>query len=59
MKTGEKEAVRGTEVITTTGQRFHNIVGLVQNLDTRIQEISAAAEELSASSSEVARSVAG
>ncbi|MCX7781229.1 MAG: methyl-accepting chemotaxis protein [Negativicutes bacterium] len=57
MDKGTDEVTKGTMIIAATGERFQNIVGLVQALDTQIQEISAATEELLASSDEVVHSV--
>ena len=57
MNRGTVEVVRGTEVITSTGEQFGHIVRLVTGLHDQIQEIGAATEELSSSSNEVAASV--
>lgn len=57
MQQGTADVTLGTEVIAATGERFHDITALVEELNTQIQEISAATEELAASSDEVAHSV--
>ena len=57
MDAGAAEVVKGTTVVSETGERFHNIHSLVEGLNRRIQEISAASQELAASSEIVSRSV--
>ncbi|WP_378957174.1 methyl-accepting chemotaxis protein [Pelosinus sp. sgz500959] len=57
MNQGTAEVARGTEVISATGDRFHFIVTMVQELNSEIKEIRGAAEKLSASSDDVTRSV--
>lgn len=58
MNQGTAEVVRGSDVISATGERFKHIVGLVVSLNGQIQDISSAAEQLSASSTDVVASVA-
>ncbi len=57
MQQGTDDAALGTEVITATGEHFHQIADLVEELDLQIHEISAASGKISSSSNEVANSV--
>jgi methyl-accepting chemotaxis protein len=57
MNQGTNEVVKGTEVITATGERFHFITTMIDQLNLQIQDIGAAAEELSVSSGEVVHTV--
>jgi methyl-accepting chemotaxis protein len=57
MNRGTNEVAKGTEVINTTGERFHFITTMVEQLNHQIQDIGTAAEELSVSSSEVVHTV--
>lgn len=57
MNQGTQEVSKGAEVITSTGERFYQIVGQVQDLNSQIQEVTAAAQQLTASSGEMASSV--
>jgi methyl-accepting chemotaxis protein len=57
MNRGTNEVAKGTEVITATGERFHFITTMIDQLNRQIQDIGAAAEELSVSSDEVVHTV--
>jgi methyl-accepting chemotaxis protein len=59
MQQGTEDAARGTEVIIKTGDHFHAIAGLVEELDAQIHEISQATEKIASSGNEVASSVNG
>ena len=57
MQQGTNEVNKGTEVISATGEQFHCITSMVQELNSQIQDIGIAAKELSASSDEVVHSI--
>lgn len=57
MNKGTSEVAKGTEVISTTGERFNFIESMIQKLNEEIKEISAAAQEISTSSNQVVHSV--
>lgn len=57
MNRGTVEVAKGSEVINTTGERFHFITTMVGQLNRQIQDIGSAAEKLSASSNEVVHTV--
>lgn len=57
MQQGTHEVNKGTEVISATGEQFHCITSMVQELNSQIQDIGIAAKELSASSDEVVHSI--
>ncbi len=57
MNQGMTEVTRGSDVITATGQRFGNIVALVHELNSQIQEVTTTSQQLLTSSTSVANSV--
>ncbi len=57
MNQGTIEASKGTEIITSAGERFHAITTMIQELNGQIQDIGTAAEKLSISSGDVVSSV--
>ena len=57
MRQGEAEVAKGTDVVTAAGERFRHIVGLVQELDGQISQITAAATGLTDAGKEVVASV--
>jgi methyl-accepting chemotaxis protein len=57
MNTSTLEAAQGIEVISQTGVRFREIVGIIGELDRQIRQISYAAEHLAQSGERVAASV--
>lgn len=57
MNQGTQEVSKGAEVITSTGDRFGQIVCEVQELNSRIQEVTTASQELTVLSGTMANSV--
>lgn len=57
MERGMKEVAVGTQVIDATGERFREIVKMVNSLDHDISGIATAAKQLSSSSAEVVQAV--
>jgi len=57
MRQGEAEVAKGTDVVTAAGERFRHIVGLVQELDGQISQITAAATGLTDAGKEGVASV--
>ncbi len=57
MEVGNQEVKKGTEVVTSAGQTFQQIVSLINDLSYQVTDISAAVQEIASSSEQIVQSV--
>ncbi len=57
MQSGNQEVKRGSEVVSSAGNTFEQIVGLIGELSLQVTDISAAVQEIAGGSENIVRSV--